>query len=483
MTAERGYDRDTFFIGGEWVKPSTTQRIEVISPSTEKVIGSVPGGAAADIDAAVAAARRAFDAGDWPWLAPAERATHMMALAEALKGNVGQMAETITAEMGSVISYTRAGQAPAPIAMLEYYASLADSLAVTEQRAGFVGNWTIAHEPVGVVGAIVPWNGPIFLAMYKLAPALLAGCTIVLKPAAESPLSAYLLAEAAEAAGLPPGVLNIVPGGRETGQQLVRHHDVNKIGFTGSTAAGKWIMAECANDLKRVTLELGGKSAAIVLDDVDLDAVLGELVFAVTQNNGQICVSNSRLLVPRSRKDEVVDAISAAFAAVPVGDPFDEATVVGPLVAQRQRDRVMGFIDGARDDGATIAQGGHRPAHLDHGWYVEPTVVTDVNPGMRIAREEVFGPVLSVIEYAGEDEAIEIANDSVYGLGAGIFSADPDHASRLARRVRAGTVNINRHITDFCLPFGGYKQSGIGREGGPEAVASYQETKVIGPFA
>jgi betaine-aldehyde dehydrogenase len=242
-------------------------------------------------------------------------------------------------------------------------------------------------------------------------------------------------------------------------------------------------MAECANDLKRVTLELGGKSPAIVLDDVDLDAVLGELVFAVTQNNGQICVSNSRMLVPRSRKSEIVEAMSAAFAAVPVGDPFDEGTVVGPLVAERQRDRVMGFIDGARADGATITQGGERPAGLDRGWYVQPTVVADVAPGMRIAREEVFGPVLSVIEYGSEEEAIAIANDTVYGLGAGIFSTDLDRASQLARRVRAGTVNINRHITDFGLPFGGYKQSGIGREGGPEAVASYLETKVIGPLA
>jgi aldehyde dehydrogenase (NAD+) len=477
------YDRNSLFIGAEWVTPATSARIEVISPSTEKVIGSVPDGSAADVDAAVAAARHAFDHSEWPWLSPAERAVHMRALAAEMGKRVEQTAETITAEMGSVISYTKIGQAPAPIAMLEYYASLADSLVLSEQRTGFIGQWSVRKEPVGVVGAIVPWNGPIFLAMYKLAPALLAGCTIVLKPAAESPLSSYLLAEAAQAAGLPPGVLNIVPGGRETGQHLVRHPGVNKIAFTGSTAAGKWIMAECANDLKRVTLELGGKSPAIVLDDVDLDAVLGELVFAVTQNNGQICVSNSRMLVPRSRKDEIVEAMSAAFAAVPVGDPFDEATVVGPLVAERQRDRVMGFISGARADGATIAQGGERPADLDRGWYVQPTVVADVDPGMRIAREEVFGPVLAVIEYGTEDEAIAIANDSVYGLGAGIFSTDPGRATMLASRVRAGTVNLNRHITDFALPFGGYKQSGIGREGGPEAIASYLETKVIGPLA
>ena len=477
------YDRDAFFIGGQWVKPATTARIAVISPSTEKVIGSVPDGSAADVDAAVAAARQAFDTSEWPWLSPAERARHMLALAREMNRTVAETAETITAEMGSVISYTRIGQAPAPIAMLEYYAGLADSLSLSQERAGAMGKWTVVKEPVGVVGAIVPWNGPIFLAMYKLAPALLAGCTIVLKPAAESPLSSYLLAEAAERAGLPAGVLNIVAGGRETGQHLVRHPGVNKIAFTGSTAAGKWIMAQCANDLKRVTLELGGKSPAIVLDDVDLDAVLGELVFAVTQNNGQICVSNSRMLVPRSRKKEIVDAMSAAFAAVPVGDPFDEASVVGPLVAERQRDRVMGFIDGARADGATITQGGERPAGLERGWYVQPTVVADVDPGMSIAREEVFGPVLSVIEYTTEDEAIAIANDTVYGLGAGIFSTDLDRAGQLARRVRAGTVNINRHITDFYLPFGGYKQSGIGREGGPEAIASYLETKVIGPLA
>jgi betaine-aldehyde dehydrogenase len=366
--------------------------------------------------------------------------------------------------------------------MLEYYAGLADSVALPEERAGAYAKWTITKEPVGVVGAIVPWNGPIFLAMFKIAPALLAGCTIVLKPSPESPLSAYLLAEALEAADLPAGVLNIVPGDRDAGRHLVRHPDVDKIAFTGSTAAGKMIMADCADDLKRVTLELGGKSPAIVLDDADLGASLGAILFGFTQNNGQICVSNSRLIVPRRRRGEIVEAIAAALDQVAVGDPFDEATVVGPLVAQRQRDRVLGLLDGARADGATIAYGGGRPEGLDRGWYVNPTLVTDVEADMAIARDEVFGPVLSILDYDTEDGAVALANDTVYGLGAAVFTTDADRFARIARQIRAGTVNLNAHLTDYHLPFGGWKQSGIGVEGGPEAVENYLAVKVLGPF-
>ncbi|MCX4092375.1 aldehyde dehydrogenase [Nocardia sp. alder85J] len=480
--SEPTYVRDDFFIDGRWVAPSTTARIEVISPSTEQVIGSVPEAGPADIDAAVAAARRAFDHSDWPWLTPVERAEKMRALAAALSERVDALATTITAEMGSVISYTRTGQAPAPIMMLQYYADLAESVSLRESRTGLMGDWTIHKQPVGVVGAIVPWNGPIFLAMYKLAPALLAGCTVVLKPAPESPLSAYLLAESLAAAGIPPGVVNIVPGGRDAGRYLVQHPGVDKIAFTGSTAAGRTIMADAAADLKRLSLELGGKSAAILLDDVDLAAALPGIVFGVCQNNGQICVSNSRLLVPRSREREIVEAVSAAMSTQVVGDPFDEKSEIGPLVAQRQRDRVLGFIEGARADGATITVGGGRPVGLDRGWYVQPTVVAGVRPDQSIARDEVFGPVLSVVAYDGDEEAIAIANDTIYGLGSAVFTPDLDRAERVALRVRAGTVNINTHITDFHLPFGGWRQSGFGHEGGPEALESYLQAKVVGPY-
>jgi len=410
-----------------------------------------------------------------------ERAAKMRDLAAAMRDRVDDTATAITSEMGSVISYTRLGQAPAPIDMLEYYAGLAGTVGQPETRAGAYASWTITKEPIGVVGAIVPWNGPIFLAMFKIAPALLAGCTIVLKPSPESPLSAYLLADAVEAAGFPPGVLNVVPGDREVGRHLVRHPGVDKIAFTGSTAAGKAIMADCAESIKRLTLELGGKSPAIVLDDADLEASLPAILFGFTQNNGQICVSNSRLIVPRKRRAEIVEAIAAGLDQVAVGDPFDTSTVVGPLVAQRQRDRVFGLLESAKAEGATVAYGGGSGG-MERGWYVAPTLVTDVVQGMTIARDEIFGPVLSILDYDTEDEAIAIANDTEYGLGAAIFTTDTDRFATLARRVRAGTVNLNAHLTDYHLPFGGWKQSGIGVEGGPEAVENYLAIKVLGPF-
>ncbi|WP_181780449.1 aldehyde dehydrogenase [Pseudonocardia pini] len=477
------YERDSFFVDGGWSAPSTDARILVVSPSTEEVVGSVPEAAPADVDAAVAAARRAFDETDWPWLTPVERAAHMRDLAKALTERVAETATTITTEMGTVLSYAQAGQAPGPIMMLEYYADLAESLELVSDRTGLVGSWKLHKQPVGVVGAIVPWNGPLFLAMYKLAPALLAGCTVVLKPAPESPLSAYHLAEALAASSIPPGVVNIVQGGRETGRYLVQHPDVDKIAFTGSTAAGRTIMADAAPTLKRISLELGGKSAAILLDDVDVETALPHIVFGVCQNNGQICISNSRLLVPRSRESEIVDAVTAAMAAQKVGDPFDASTEIGPLVAERQRTRVEGFVDGARAAGNTITTGGRRPAGLDRGWYVEPTVVAGVRPDQAIARDEVFGPVLAVIAYDSDAEAVAIADDTVYGLGSAVFSPDIARAEAMALKVRAGTLNINAHVTDFHVPLAGWKQSGFGQEAGPEAIEGYLQTKVVGPYA
>ncbi|OYD61461.1 aldehyde dehydrogenase [Rhodococcus sp. OK302] len=480
--SEPSHVREHFYIGGRWSQPSTSSKIDVISPATEQVIGSVPDAGPADIDAAVAAARTAFDHSDWPWLSLIDRAEKMRDLAKAMTDRVEDFAHTITAEMGSVISYSKAGQAPGPIMMLEYYADLAESVQLKTSRSGVAGEWALHKQPVGVVGAIVPWNGPIFLAMYKLAPALLAGCTVVLKPAPESPLSAYLLAEALDAAGFPPGVVNIVPGGREAGRHLVRHRDVDKIAFTGSTAAGRTIMVDAAQDLKRLSLELGGKSAAILLDDIDINSVLPDIIFGVCQNNGQICVSNSRLLVPRHRESEIVEAVAAAMAQQIVGDPFDESSMIGPLVAQRQRDRVLGAIDGAVSDGSTIATGGGRPADLEKGWYVQPTVIADVSADQSVAHDELFGPVLSVIPYDSDAQAIEIANNTIYGLGSAVFTPDIERAENMAMRIRAGTVNINAHITDFHTPFGGWKQSGFGHEGGPEALAEYQQTKVVGSY-
>jgi betaine-aldehyde dehydrogenase len=475
------YDRREFFIDGRWTAPASGSLLPVISPGTEEQIGWVPQPTTADVDRAVEAARRAFDHGPWPRMSAAERGERMAALAALLWPMVDDMATVMTAEMGATIGFTRQAAAPAPVAMLEYYADLGRTLSFTEEREGPVGRWTVTREPVGVVAAIVPWNGPLYLAMFKLGPALLAGCTVVIKPAAESPLSTFLIADALEAAGIPPGVVNVIPGDAAIGKHLVVHPMVDKISFTGSTEAGGWIMENCAKDLKRITLELGGKSAAIVLDDTDLDAALPELVFGIIQNNGEVCVSNTRLLVPRGRHDEVVDAMSAAFGQLSVGDPFDTTTDIGPLITGKQRERVLGYVDIGRSEGARVVFGGGRPAAQARGWYVEPTLLVDVRNDMRVAREEIFGPVLSVISYGDDDEAVRIANDTRYGLGAAVFSADPDRARSVAARVRAGTVNINKHTFDFTVPFGGFKASGIGREGGPEALGAYLEYKTIGP--
>jgi betaine-aldehyde dehydrogenase len=330
-----------------------------------------------------------------------------------------------------------------------------------------------------VVGAIVPWNVPLFTTMLKLAPAMAAGCTVVLKPAPETPLDAYILAEAAEAAGVPAGVLNIVAAGREVGEHLVTHPGVDKIAFTGSTAAGRAIAALCGQLLRRCTLELGGKSAAVICDDADVDTTIAGLLPASTMNNGQACVAQTRLLVPNSRKAEFTDAIAAAVGALVVGDPADPATQVGPLTSARQRERVEGYIAAGRDQGATVAVGGGRPAGFDRGWYVEPTVFADVDNGMRIAQEEIFGPVLAVIGYDDVDDAVAIANDSEYGLSGSVWSADVERATAIANRMQTGTVSVNGFMIEFCAPFGGFKNSGLGRELGPEGLAHYLEYKTV----
>jgi acyl-CoA reductase-like NAD-dependent aldehyde dehydrogenase len=334
---------------------------------------------------------------------------------------------------------------------------------------------------VGVVAAIVPWNAPVTLAAWKVAPALAAGCTVVLKPAPEAPLSNFVLAEVLEEAGVPPGVVNVVPGGREVGEHLVTHPGTDKVAFTGSTAAGKRIVRLCAERVTRVSLELGGKSAAIVLDDADVGAVLPRLVAAGMHLSGQVCGAQTRILVPRSRYAEALEAAAAAASAVPYGDPHDPATVVGPLVAERQRDRVEGYVRLAVEAGARVVAGGERPAHLPRGWYVAPTVLGDVDNGMRVAQEEIFGPVLCVIPHDGEDDAVRIAEDSRYGLSGGVWSADDARALAVARRVRTGSIAVNGSFPPFPLvPFGGFKESGLGRELGPEGLAAFLEPRSIG---
>jgi betaine-aldehyde dehydrogenase len=472
------YDR--FFIGGEWTAPAGTGTVDVISPATEQLVGRVPDATEADIDRAVEAARRAFDEGPWPRMTPAERATLVTKVSDAIKVDMQGLAELISTEMGSPVSWATMGQVLAPSMVFDYYAGLAQSYAFDEVRAGLMGPVLVSNEPVGVVAAIAPWNVPLFIAAAKLAPALVAGCTVVFKPAPETPLDALRLAELFEEAGLPKGVLSVVPAGREVGEHLVRHPKVDKVSFTGSTAAGKKIGAICGEQLKRFSLELGGKSAAIILDDANLDEALPMLLPNAVMNNGEACIAQTRILAPRERYQEVVDALSERMAAMKVGDPLDPTVEVGPLVAERQRERVEGYIKIGQEEGAKVALGGGRPAGLDKGWYVEPTLFVDVDNAMRIAQEEIFGPVLAVIPYDGDDQAVSVANDSHYGLCGSVWTSDPDRGLKVARQVRTGTYMLNSPIPiDFATPFGGYKESGLGREFGPEGLELFLEQKSI----
>jgi aldehyde dehydrogenase (NAD+) len=478
-------EHQRLFIGGEWVEPAGTSTIDVISPHSEELVGRVPEGTAADIDRAVAAARDAFDNGEWPRLSPEERMAAVQKFSEVYAAHIPDMAAVITEEMGSPISFSNLAQSPAPWMMLNTFLQVAAEYPWEERRQGVLGGDVIVRrEPAGVVGAIVPWNVPQFVIMSKLAPALIAGCTIVVKPSPETPLDAFLMADLLNEAGIPKGVVSVIPAGREVGEHLVRHPGVDKIAFTGSTAAGRRIASICGEQLKRVSLELGGKSAAIILDDADLAATVEGLKFASLMNNGQACVAQTRILASRDRYDEVVDAVSGMVGALAVGDPENEATEVGPLVAERQQERVEKYIAVGQEEGAKVAVGGNgRPSGLEKGWYVKPTVFSGVDNSMRIAREEIFGPVLAVIPYDDTDDAVRIANDSEYGLAGSVWTGDIDQGLDIARRVRTGTYGVNQYTMDFIAPFGGYKGSGLGREFGVEGLSHYVELKSIVPPA
>lgn len=470
---------DRFYIGGEWVAPSSTAQIDVIDSGTEELFFRVAEAQAADIDHAVSAARAAFDGGTWTSLSHRERAEYLRAFGPELHARAAALEQIWPRESGTIHAIAKFA---AMVMQREFdaYASLADTFefehVATPSQPGF---GILVREPVGTVGAIVPWNSPHALIPHKIGPALLAGCTVVLKMSPEAPGAGYVVAEAAEAIGLPPGVLNVVTADREVSEMLVRDPRIDKITFTGSTAAGRKIGAILGGRIARMTLELGGKSAAVILDDADIETAAKVLAKAECAMTGQVCSSLTRIVVTRQRHDEMVEALAEAFGRVRVGDPFDDQTQMGPLAVERQRTRVEGYIAKGVDEGATLAAGGKRPAHLDRGWFIEPTVFGNVDNASTIAQEEIFGPVLSVIPAADEDDAVRIANATIYGLNASVFTPDPDRARAVATRLRAGTVGMNSFRTDFSIAFGGFKQSGVGREGGREGLMHFLETKTV----
>lgn len=469
---------DRLFIGGQWVVANSGRTIELISPNSESVVGLVAEADEADMDAAVAAAREAFDAGPWPHTAPAERSAAMLRMADILAMREPELAKAWTAQVGGLASFAP-GMMMIGTMGFRATAMLGQSypfVARVPSRA--VDTAILAREPVGVVATIAPWNGPYSIMASKVAYALIAGCSVVMKPSPETPLEAYIIAEAAEAAGLPPGVVNLVTGHREASDHLVCNPGVDKVSFTGSTVAGKRIASVCGERIARCTLELGGKSAAIVRDDFATEDAAKLFASTITVMSGQVCAMLTRAIVPRKRHDEMAAAIAAEMKKTVIGHSDHPDTQLGPLAMKRQLERVEGYIeDGKRT--ADLVSGGGRPAHMNQGYFIEPTLFANVDNRSRIAQEEIFGPVLSLIPCEDEEDAIRIANQSSYGLNGSVLTRDADAAYRIARRVRTGVVGQNGMRMDFNLPFGGFKQSGIGREGGEEGLAAYIETKTI----
>jgi aldehyde dehydrogenase (NAD+) len=472
-------DRTRFFIDGEWVEPRGSETHRALEAATGETLGTAALATDADIDAAVQAARKALDHGPWGRTTAAERAEYMHRFAAALAARADSTSALVSQENGMPIGLSAALNGAAPAGLLQMYAEVVKALPLEEVRPSQAGATIVRREPVGVVGAIAPWNYPQVLAMMKIAPALAAGCTIVLKPSPETALDSYVMGDAAKEAGLPPGVLNIVLGGREAGASLVSHPNIDKVAFTGSTATGRIIGAECGRLIRRVTLELGGKSAAIFLDDGDVETFIAGIGMASFMNNSQTCTTQSRILVARSRYDEVVEAVAEYTRGLNIGNPLDPSVTLGPMASEQHLQRVLGYIDIARNSNARLVSGGGRPASQDRGWFVEPTVFADVDNNDRLAREEVFGPVMAMIPFDDDDDAIAIANDSNYGLGGSVWTADEQRGLDVCRRVRTGTIGINYYLLDLGAPFGGMKDSGIGRELGPEAINGYLEYKSI----
>jgi len=471
---------EQIFIDGEWRASSGAgEELSVISPHNEEILFKYVEPSTADVDAAVAAAREAFDKGPWPRMEPQERGVYLKKVADLLTARMPELAEAWTGQVGAVIGFTSKASYQCP-GLFNYYAGLCSTYPFVDERTRSSGGKVrVVSEPTGVTACVTPWNAPLVLLIYKVAAGLAAGCTIVAKPSPETPIDAHILAECIAEAKLPKGVFNMLPAGREVGDYLIRHKGIDKISFTGSTAAGKHIAGVAAERLARVSLELGGKSAALLLDDADMDTVLQSLVPYSMPITGQVCFSLTRVLVPKSRKDEMVEAYLNAVSKVKVGDPFAPETGMGPLAMQRQLDRVLSYIEKGKAEGATLALGGGRPADLNRGFFIEPTIFTDVDPDMTIAREEIFGPVVSFIDYDGEEDMIAKANHSDYGLHGAVYTQDPERGYRIAREYRTGSVTVNGMIVDIEMPFGGFKQSGLGREGGIEGLETYLETKTI----
>lgn len=468
------------FIDGAWITPTTDKKITVLDSATEQPFEIVAEASAADVDHAVASARAAFDTGPWPRMAHGERAEYMRRLADEIDKRGERHGRIWTSETGVLFSASQPRMETLGDSY-RYYAGLANTFPFQERHDEIAdGRLAIVdREPVGVVAAIVAWNGAPSLMTAKVAPALLAGCTVVVKASPEAPGPAYILAEAAEAAGLPKGVINILTADREVSEHLVKHQGLNKVAFTGSTNAGRQIASLCGERMVRVTMELGGKSPAIILDDYDIDKAARNIAARATFLSGQVCFSLTRILISRHRHDEMVAALAEHYGKVRVGDPFNPDSQMGPLAMARQRDSVEHYIALGKSEGATLAAGGGRPAHLDRGYYVEPTVFGNVHNGSTIAREEIFGPVIVVVPVDNEQAAVSAANDTIYGLNAAVFTNDAERAYSVARQVRAGTVGHNAARREHKLPFGGYKFSGIGREGGPDGLLPYLETKVV----
>jgi acyl-CoA reductase-like NAD-dependent aldehyde dehydrogenase len=467
--------RDKIYIGGEWVSSSGGGVLEVINATTEQVMGSVPDGTAADVDAAVAAARAAFES--WSQTSVQERADWMAKIAAALGARMDEIAALIAQEVGMPLKLSTMIQAGLPTTT---FSSMPQLLAETEWEEQ-VGNSLIVREPVGVVAAITPWNYPLHQIAAKVAPAMAAGCTVVLKPSQVAPLNAALLADVIDEVGLPAGVFNLVTGrGSVIGEALALHPDVDAISFTGSTTAGRKVSEAAAGTIKRVALELGGKSPNIILEDADLEPAIKDGVAKCFLNSGQTCSALTRMLVPRSRLAEAEQIAGAVAEFFKPGDPFAEGTMLGPLVSEEQRELVRGYIEKGSAEGAKLVTGGVEPPEgLEQGYFVAPTVFSEVTTGMTIAQEEIFGPVLVLMPYEDEEEAVAIANDSIYGLAGGVWSGDQEHAKSVARRIRTGQVEINGGAFNPLAPFGGYKQSGYGRELGKYGLEEFLQIKSL----